>query len=82
MHENYFIVSFQATINGNAIDSGKVGVQNSNPDHKPNLVKNIVEQHYRKKSSSVNTVAVVITNVIKVEKEQYYNEMPDFTDIA
>lgn len=73
----YFIISFQLIVNGVAVGVGRCGSQSPTPDYKPNVVKNSILNANRNKYSG-QTLAIVFSEILEVEKDQYIAEADSF----
>lgn len=77
---NYYIITFQAIINGSEIKNGTIGSSTPTTDYKPTIVKGIVEKYYRKRIPDAKTIAVVIISANPVSVDDYKKAIPGFID--
>ena len=64
----HFIINFAVTINGKNTYVDQIGAV---VEYNPNIMKSTITEQYRKRYPEAKTVAVVITDVEPVTKEQY-----------
>jgi hypothetical protein len=74
----YFIVTYQALIDGGNMQTGIIGVDSPTNTHQPNRVKDAVKKHYRNKFPNAKNVAVVLLKKEAVTKEKYFEASPGF----
>lgn len=73
---SYYLVNFSATFDGDSTEYGMIRVSGA---YNPNVTKNAIEEHYRRKRPS-KQVAIVITLKTKVTKEKYDAAASDSID--